>query len=78
MPILPQMEASLVKPPAGRYGPPSTMTADPLLFLLDGKTILVEKRLQVDPKLIGRMKFTIAHELAHQFISHNLRLIRRL
>lgn len=54
------------------------MTADPLLFLLDGKTILVEKRLQVDPKLIGRMKFTIAHELAHQFISHNLRLIRRL
>ncbi len=41
----------------------------PLLFLLDGKTILVEKRLQADPKSIGRMNFTIAHELAHQLIN---------
>ncbi len=41
----------------------------PLLFLLDGKTILVEKRLQANPKTIGRMNFTIAHELAHQLIN---------
>ncbi len=41
----------------------------PLYFLLDGKTILVDKRLHDDPKLIGRMNFTIAHELAHQIIN---------
>ncbi len=40
-----------------------------LLFLLDGKTILVEKRLQNNPKSAGRMNFTIAHELAHQLIN---------
>ncbi len=42
---------------------------NPLLFLLDGKTILVEKRLRANPKSIGRMNFTIAHELSHQLIN---------
>lgn len=39
-----------------------------ILFLLDGKTILVEKLL-LDPKCVGRKNFTIAHELAHQIIN---------
>ena len=38
------------------------------LFYLDGKTILIDKRLQ-NPKCNGRRNFTIAHELAHQFIN---------
>lgn len=37
-------------------------------FYLDGKTILIDKRLQ-NPKCVGRRNFTIAHELAHQFIN---------
>lgn len=37
-------------------------------FYLDGKTILVEKRLLLDHRNNGRRNFTIAHELAHQFI----------
>lgn len=40
-----------------------------MFFFLDGKTILVEKRLLLSPKSIGRKNFTIAHELAHQFIN---------
>lgn len=40
-----------------------------ILFYLDGKTILIDKRLAKDPKCIGRRNFTIAHELAHQFIN---------
>lgn len=43
----------------------------PLLFLLDGKTILVDKRLRDNPKSVGRMNFTIAHELAHQLINQS-------
>ncbi len=42
---------------------------NPLLFLLDGRTILVEKRLLDSPKSVGRLHFTIAHELAHQLIN---------
>ncbi len=41
----------------------------PMLFQLDGKTILVDKRLRDNPKLVGRMNFTIAHELSHQLIN---------
>lgn len=40
-----------------------------ILFYLDGKTILIDKRLANDPKCRGRKNFTIAHELAHQFIN---------
>lgn len=41
------------------------------LFLLDGKTILIDKRLLL-PKLIGRKNFTIAHELAHLILNQQL------
>ena len=40
-----------------------------ILFFLDGKTILIDERLNRDPKCYGRRNFTIAHELAHQFIN---------
>lgn len=40
-----------------------------ILFFLDGKTILIDERLNQDPKCFGRRNFTIAHELAHQFIN---------
>lgn len=40
-----------------------------ILFYLDGKTILIDKRLANDPRCYGRLNFTIAHELAHQFIN---------
>lgn len=40
-----------------------------VFFLLDGKTILIEKRLLNSPKCIGRKNFTIAHELAHQILN---------
>ena len=40
-----------------------------VLFFLDGKTILIDERLGQDPKCYGRRNFTIAHELAHQFIN---------
>ena len=38
-------------------------------FFLDGKTILIEKRLQDNYRLVGRKNFTIAHELAHLIIN---------
>jgi Zn-dependent peptidase ImmA (M78 family) len=41
-----------------------------MYFYLDGKTILIEKRLLLSPQSVGRKNFTIAHELAHQFINH--------
>ena len=40
-----------------------------ILFFLDGKTILIDERLNQDPRCYGRRNFTIAHELAHQFIN---------
>lgn len=40
-----------------------------ILFCLDGKTILIDSRLANDPRCYGRRNFTIAHELAHQFIN---------
>lgn len=40
-----------------------------MFYLLDGKTILIEKRLLISPKSTGRKNFTIAHELAHQLIN---------
>ena len=51
------------------------------LFLLDGKTILIDKRLLL-PNLIGRRNFTIAHELAHlilnQQFSYNTEITNRI
>lgn len=41
----------------------------PLLFELDGSTILVDRRLLGNPRIEGRKNFTIAHELAHQIIN---------
>ena len=38
-------------------------------YYLDGQTILIEKRLQSNPRAIGRKNFTIAHELAHQLLN---------
>lgn len=40
-----------------------------ILFYLDGNTILIDERLDKDPQCYGRRNFTIAHELAHQFIN---------
>lgn len=40
-----------------------------VLFLLDGRTILIEERLLTMPRSVGRKNFTIAHELAHQIIN---------
>ena len=40
-----------------------------IYYYLDGKTILIEEKLQSNPRLIGRKNFTIAHELAHQIIN---------
>lgn len=40
-----------------------------MFFFLDGRTILIDERLANDPKCYGRRNFTIAHELAHQFIN---------
>ena len=40
-----------------------------LYYMLDGHTILVDKRLLASPAMAGRKNFTIAHELAHQIIN---------
>lgn len=36
---------------------------------LDGKTILIEKRLNNNPRIVGRKNFTIAHELSHLILN---------
>lgn len=38
-------------------------------FFLDGKTILVDKRLLTNTTQLGRKNFTVAHELAHLILS---------
>ena len=38
-----------------------------MMYCLDGSTILIEKKL-LHPKAIGRMHFTVAHEMAHQVL----------
>ena len=40
---------------------------EPMMYCLDGSTILVEKKL-LNPKTVGRMHFTVAHEMAHQVL----------
>lgn len=42
-----------------------------IYYYLDGKTILIEEKLQTNSRLIGRKNFTIAHELAHQIINRS-------
>jgi Zn-dependent peptidase ImmA (M78 family) len=41
----------------------------PILYELDGKTILVESALRDDPAQRGRYHFTVMHEAAHQILS---------
>lgn len=41
---------------------------NPFLYLLDGKTVLVEERLNRLQQFQGRRNFTIAHEIAHQLL----------
>lgn len=38
------------------------------IFILDGKTVLIESCLNHSPKAKGRRNFTIAHECAHQIL----------
>lgn len=38
-------------------------------YYLDGKTILIDKRLLCNPEANGRRNFTIAHELAHLLLN---------
>lgn len=38
------------------------------IFILDGKTVLIEECLNHSPKATGRRNFTIAHECAHQIL----------
>lgn len=38
-------------------------------YFLDGKTMLIDKRLLFDPRAVGRKNFTIAHEIAHLLLS---------
>lgn len=40
-----------------------------ILYELDDRTLLIEKRLLLSPRNTGRRNFTIAHELAHQIIN---------
>ena len=42
-----------------------------ILYELDDRTILIEKRLLFSPRNVGRKNFTIAHELAHQIINRS-------
>lgn len=37
-------------------------------YYLDGNTILIDTRLCVSPKTIGRKNYTLAHEIAHQIL----------
>ena len=39
-------------------------------YYLDGKTILIEKRLLNNPRIVGCKNFTIAHELAHMILNN--------
>lgn len=39
-------------------------------YYLDGKTILIDKRLLNNPRIVGRKNFTIAHELAHLILNN--------
>ena len=38
------------------------------LQLLDGHTVLIEEALARNPRLLGRLHFTLAHEIGHQLV----------
>jgi hypothetical protein len=40
-----------------------------IYYCLDGQTILIDKRLLCNPRLVGRKNFTIAHEIAHLLLN---------
>lgn len=42
---------------------------EPIIFLLDGATVLVERDLKDDPAQKGRYNFTLCHETSHQILS---------
>ena len=42
-----------------------------MLYELDDRTLLIEKRLLLSPRNVGCRNFTIAHELAHQIINRS-------
>ena len=44
------------------------MDSNPFLYHLDGRTVLVEQRLNNLSRFRGRRNFTIAHEIAHQIL----------
>lgn len=44
-------------------------TLGEVFYYLDGKTILIEKRLLCNPSAVGRKNFTIAHEIAHLLLN---------
>ena len=44
------------------------MDSNPFLYHLDGRTVLVEQRLDNLLRFRGRRNFTIAHEIAHQIL----------
>ena len=44
------------------------MDSNPYLYHLDGRTVLVEQRLDNLLRFRGRRNFTIAHEIAHQIL----------
>lgn len=43
-----------------------------VLYELDDRTLLIEKRFLFSPGNVGRKNFTIAHELAHQIINRSI------
>lgn len=44
------------------------MDSNPFLYHLDGRTVLIEQRLNNLPRFRGRRNFTVAHEIAHQIL----------
>ena len=44
-------------------------TVGETFYFLDGKTILIDKRLLCNSQMIGRKNFTIAHEIAHLILN---------
>lgn len=37
-----------------------------MMYYLDGRSILIDERLRNDPRTVGRLNFSILHEVAHQ------------
>lgn len=39
-----------------------------MMYYLDGRSILIDERLRNDPRIVGRLNFSIVHEVAHQIL----------